>query len=202
MFTEQKFAIPDLNGISKKTVDEHLKLYAGYVKHANLILEKIAELGTDEKLAYAVSEMQRRFGFEYNGMKNHEYYFKLLENGPKAIGESSALKKAIETQWGSYDAWLTRFKTVAMTRGIGWAILYYDKDSKQLVNAWIDEQHLGQLNSTQFIFGIDMWEHSYMLDYAPSEKKKYVDAFLENANWAPAESWFTEASSTSMALSS
>jgi superoxide dismutase len=41
-----------------------------------------------------------------------------------------------------------------------------------------------------------------MLDYAPSEKKKYVDAFLENANWAPAESWFTEASSTSMALSS
>jgi Fe-Mn family superoxide dismutase len=202
MYTEQTFTIPELKGISKKSIEEHLKLYAGYVKHANLILEKIKEYGADEKHTYAVNEMQRRFGFEYNGIKNHEYYFKLLETGPKAIGADSALLKAIEGQWGSYDAWLARFKAIAMTRGIGWAVLYYDKDTKQLVNAWVDEQHLGQLNSAQFIFGIDMWEHSYMIDYVPSEKKKYVEAFLENANWGVAETWFVEASSTSLGLSS
>jgi len=62
-----------------------------------------------------------------------------------------------------------------MTRGIGWAILYYDPIAERLTNAWIDEQHLGQLNGLSYIAGIDMWEHAYIYDYSTSEKKKYVD---------------------------
>ena len=156
-FVEQKFNIPDLKGISKKNIEEHLKLYAGYVKHSNLILEKIKELKQDsEKNAYALGEVNRRFGFEFNGMRNHEVYFKSLEGGAKSVTDG-ALKKAIEAQWGSFDAWLAEFKAIALTRGIGWAMLYYDPASKQLLNAWVDEQHLGQLQNCALILGLDMW---------------------------------------------
>ena len=43
-FEEIRFALPELKGISAKNIEEHLKLYAGYVKNSNLILEKIEEL--------------------------------------------------------------------------------------------------------------------------------------------------------------
>ena len=64
-FEEKKFNIPELKGISKKNIEEHLKLYSGYVKNSNTILEKIEEMKKDaEKNAYAISEVQRRFGFD------------------------------------------------------------------------------------------------------------------------------------------
>lgn len=193
-FEEKKFNIGELKDISVKTIEEHLKLYAGYVKHANLILEKIAELSTDsDKNAYALAEVQRRFGFEFNGMKNHEYYFEQFEGGAKTFDTSSALTHALGAEFGSFDAWVARFKTIAMTRGIGWAMLYYDKKSKALVHAWVDEQHLGQLVDTQIILALDMWEHSYMLDRAPSDKKTYVEAFFANLNSEVVEKRFADA---------
>lgn len=191
-FTPRTFNIPELKGISAKTIEEHTKLYQGYVKHTNLIIEKIAELSKDtEANVYALGEIQRRFGFEFDGMKNHEYYFEQFEGG--ANQNISSLKTAIEEEWGSFDAWLARFKAIAMTRGIGWALLSYDKTNDRLINYWVDEQHLGQLNSTDIILALDMWEHSYMLDVAPSEKKKYVEAFFENLNWEVVEKRFVEA---------
>lgn len=190
MYTEQKFTIPELKGISKKSVDEHLKLYAGYVKHANLIQDKIKEYVQDaEKNAYVLGELQRRFGFEFDGMRNHEYYFKSLEGGAKALSADSKLKKQIEKQWGSFEAWLNMFKSIALMRGIGWAIMYWDPETKQLTNAWIEEQHLGHLNSLQYVIGIDMWEHAYYLDFATA-KKGYVDAFFDNINWTQIEENF------------
>lgn len=189
-YTEQKFNIPELKGISAKTIEEHLKLYSGYVKNANLISEKIAEYRADsEKNAYVLGELQRRFSFEFNGMRNHEYYFFCLEGGPKAISDGS-LKKAIEKDFGSFEEWLAMFKSIALTRGIGWAMLYYDQHTKQLTHAWVDEQHLGQLNGLQLVLGLDMWEHSYMFDYTPGEKKKYIEAFFENLNWGVVEKDF------------
>ena len=190
-FTPKTFNIPALTGISTKTIEEHLKLYAGYVKHANLILEKVQELKVDaEKNAYAIGEINRRFGFEYNGMRNHEVYFASFESGAKTISDSGGLKKAIIAEWGSFEAWLTEFKSIAMTRGIGWAMLYYDHKDNQLLNAWVDEQHLGQLQDCALILGLDMWEHSYVADYQPSGKKKYVEDFFVNLNWNTVENNF------------
>jgi Fe-Mn family superoxide dismutase len=195
-FTPRTFNIPTLNGISQKSIDEHMKLYQGYVKHANLIIEKIAELSKDpasaEANTYAINEMQRRFGFEFDGMKNHEYYFEQFE-GEKPPIQDGALLAAINEEWGSFDAWLTRFKTIGMTRGIGWAMLCYDKANARLMNTWVDEQHLGQLNSVDIILALDMWEHSYLFDYVPGDKKKYIDAFFENLNWGVMEKRFTSA---------
>lgn len=183
-YEERTFQIPELKGISKKSVEEHLKLYVGYVKNANLILEKIEEYKKDsEKNAYALGEIQRRFSFEYNGIRNHEVYFAGFEGEARPLSDGSALKTAIEASFGSFDAWFQTFKAIALTRGIGWAMLYYDPVTKGLVHAWVDEQHLGQLNGCTMILGLDMWEHSYYMDYVPGDKKKYIDAFFENLNW-------------------
>jgi superoxide dismutase, Fe-Mn family len=197
-FEEKTFSIPALKGISAQTIEEHLKLYSGYVKHANLIIEKIAEMSADpasaEKNAYAINEMQRRFGFEFDGMRNHEYYFRHLEGGSQALADGSSLKAAIAEEWGSFEAWLARFKAIAMTRGIGWAILYYDPTTKRLVNSWVDEQHFGHLTGLSPILALDMWEHSFVADYKPSGKKNYVEDFLANLNWSTVESNFSDAS--------
>lgn len=193
MFEEQKFNIPELKGISQKTIEEHLKLYSGYVKHANLILETIksspsTSFGAAD--AYASAEMQRRFSFEFDGLRNHEYYFRSFEGGSTPLTTSGPLAKAIEKDFGSVDNWLARFKTLAKTRGIGWAMLYYDKNTDQLLNSWIDEQHLGHLTGLQPIVALDMWEHSFVADYQPSGKGNYIDDFFTNLNWSVIEKNF------------
>jgi Fe-Mn family superoxide dismutase len=193
-FEEKKFNIPELKGISKKNIEEHLKLYSGYVKNINLIYQKVGELMKDpEKNAYLVGELMRRVGFEFNGMRNHEYYFDSLSDGAKDLHPDSLLKKEMERQAGSVEAWIGGFKHLALTRGIGWAIVYWDKQSKQLLPAWIDEQHLGQLNGLSYVLGIDMWEHSYVADYQPSGKKQYIEDFFVNLNWEKVEERFKEA---------
>jgi Fe-Mn family superoxide dismutase len=193
-FEEKKFNIPTLTGISEKAIEEHLKLYSGYVKNTNTILAKIDQYAADsESHAYALGELQRRFGFEFDGMRNHEYYFTHLANDPTPPAAISPLKKAVEEEWGDFDLWLNRFKSIALTRGIGWAILYYDAQTKRLLNSWIDEHHLGQLVGLPPILVLDMWEHAYFIDYTPGEKKKYIEAFFENINWQSVEQNFVDA---------
>jgi superoxide dismutase, Fe-Mn family len=193
-FIPQTFTIPALKGISAKNIEEHLKLYAGYVANANKALELLAAYGADSVAnAYVINELNRRFSFEYNGMRNHEVYFSSLSGGPSPLADNSALKNEIVTAAGSFDAWLAAFKTLALTRGIGWAVLWYDKKERRLLASWIDEQHLGQLNGCDMILAIDMWEHSYVADYQPSGKKQYIDDFFANLNWSVIEENFRKA---------
>lgn len=190
-FTPKTFNIPALKGISAKNIEEHLKLYAGYVTHSNQVLKKIEELSENAETNMPIlSGLQKRFGFEYNGMRNHEIYFSSFEEGAHALSTDSALAKAISDQWGSFEKWLTLFKAIATTRGVGWAMLYYDRQEKKLLNAWVDEQHFGQLQNCTLILGLDMWEHSFVADYQPSGKKQYIDDFFENLNWGVIEKRF------------
>jgi superoxide dismutase, Fe-Mn family len=190
-FTQKTFTLPPIEGISEKTMTTHLKLYEGYVKQANVILDKIEEYSKDpEANAYALGELQRRFAFEFDGMRNHEYYFMLLEDGPRPLPADGALAKTITETWGSVDAFLARFRSLALTRGIGWAMLLYDKHTDRLLTQWVDEQHLGHLTGLMPILPLDVWEHAYLLDYAPAEKAKYVDAYLKAMNWETANDWF------------
>lgn len=183
MYETKTFDIPTLDGIGTQSIEEHLKLYAGYVKHVNLIHEKIAELKQDsEKNAYALAEVQRRLGFEFGGMKNHEAYFSQFEGGAKEIPTGN-LQALITAQWGSVEAFIAQAKATALTRGIGWVMVYFDKTIESLVMTWVDEQHIGQLTNVTIVLALDMWEHSYMLDYPPSQKKDYVEAFFKNLNW-------------------
>ena len=182
-YQPKTFTIPELQGISKDTLEGHLGLYQGYVKHVNLIQEQITKLSVDTTThAYLIGELQRRLGFEFCGMKNHEYYFAQFEDGFKALPDGT-LKTLIEAQWGRVDTWIESFKLIAKTRGVGWAMLYFDESTNQLVQTWVDEQHLGQLADTKIVLALDMWEHSYMRDYRASEKATYIEAFFKNLNW-------------------
>ncbi|OGI86101.1 hypothetical protein A3A01_01605 [Candidatus Nomurabacteria bacterium RIFCSPLOWO2_01_FULL_39_17] len=196
-FEEIKFNMGELKGISKKNIEEHLKLYAGYVKNANSILEKILEYEgytkEDAFAPYVVGELHRRFSFEYNGMRNHEVYFQSLSGGAKTLADDSKLREMVIEEWGSFDLWMSRFKAIALTRGIGWAMLYYDRKEKRLLSTWVDEQHLGQLQDCTLVLALDMWEHAFVYDYPTSEKKKYVEAFFENLNWKVIEENFIKA---------
>ena len=70
MFEPKSFDIKEVEGISNKTIEEHMKLYQGYVKHANLIQEKIKEYSADPTTnAYVLGELSRRFAFEFDGMR-------------------------------------------------------------------------------------------------------------------------------------
>ena len=196
-FKEKKFDIGTLKGISAKTIEEHLKLYSGYVKNANSILEKIpvyeGYVTEDPFAPYVVGELNRRFSFEYNGMRNHEVYFDSLSGGASSLNPESELAKSIAYLWGSYDKWLAQFKQLAMTRGVGWAMLYLDMKEHRLLMNWVDEQHLGQLQDCTLVLALDMWEHSFVADYQPSGKKQYVEDFFTNLNWKKVEENFNNA---------
>lgn len=178
MYEAKTFNIPELSGISSRSIEEHYKLYQGYVKHVNHIHTELSNVQDD----YARAEMQRRLGFEFGGMRNHEYYFEQLEGGASSLPEGK-LKTMLEESWGSIEGFVEHFKKLAMTRGVGWAMMYIDQKTNQLVTAWVDEQHFGHLADLNIVLGLDMWEHSYMLDYPPSEKAKYIDSFFQNLNW-------------------
>lgn len=183
MYEAQSYDIPELDGISSRAIEAHLGLYSGYVKHVNLIHEKIAELKKDSKAnAYALAEVQRRLGFEFGGMKNHEAYFAQFEEGAKDCPDG-AFKILVEAQFDSLENFIAHMRGIAMTRGVGWAMCYFDTNADTLVCTWVDEQHLGQLPDVDIVLALDMWEHSYLLDYLPSDKGQYVDAFFKNLNW-------------------
>lgn len=191
-FIERKFNIPALQGISQKAIDEHLKLYAGYVKHANLIAQTIENQSKEStpEIIYANNEMRRRFAFEFDGIRNHEYFFEQFEGGSQNYSDQSPLVRKISETWGDVENWKKAITDTALTRGIGWAILYFDPQTNQLINAWVDEQHFGHLTGLRVIVALDIWEHAYLFDYIPSEKKNYIEALFENINWSVIEKRF------------
>jgi len=183
-FSAKQFNIRPLQGLSEITIAEHIKLYEGYVKHANLILAKIESLKGNADSTYELAEARRRFGFEFDGMRNHELYFGALEGEITQLSIESNLHQQITKDFGSFEAWFNDFKTLAKTRGIGWAVLYYDKTTGTLLNSWVDEQHLGHLVGLAPILALDMWEHSFVADYLPSGKPQYIDDYLSQINWS------------------
>jgi superoxide dismutase, Fe-Mn family len=190
-YTPRTFSLPKLEGISEKQIKVHLALYEGYVKHVNLIMSTIAayEKTDDEGGKYAIAEMRRRLAFEFDGMRMHEYYFEQFE-GEKGGSPESGLAKAAATRYGSGENFIKHIKEVAGSRGIGWVVVYADPVGKTLHTVFVNDHELGQLAGLPIIFALDLWEHAYMVDYVPAEKKSYIDAFFANINWTVMEKRF------------
>jgi Fe-Mn family superoxide dismutase len=185
-YTEQTFEIGELEGLSKDQIDQHLKLYAGYVKNLNKLKDTLQNLMKDhEANSYALSEVERRLGFEFNGMRLHELYFEQFEGG--ANMEGGALKAKIEKQWGSFDAWKAEFSAIAKMRGVGWTLLVHDAKADVLHNVWVNDHELGHLGGQPILCAMDIWEHAFTVDYAPTERGKYIDVWWANLNWSKCE---------------
>jgi len=193
-YTPRTFTLPELKGLSKKQIDVHLALYEGYVKHVNVILETIERLRKEdsEKNAFVINELRRRLSFEFDGMRMHEYYFEQFEDSAEVPDTKSPLRDAAEERYGSWDGFIAHIKEVAGTRGIGWVIVYFDPTARTIHTAWVGDHELGQFAGLPIILAVDMWEHAFMVDYVPKDKKTYVDAVLENINWDIPEKRYLE----------
>lgn len=187
-YKAQTFNLSGLNGISDQTLEMHFKLYEGYVTNTNTLNTQIAELIKDGNLdatkMAAFSELKRRYGFEYNGMVLHEYYFgNMKKDGTGDPANDSAFSKAAAENFGSYDVWKADFVNVGKMRGVGWAICYQDPSNGALSNHWISLHEEGNIAGYTPILVMDVWEHAFLLDYKPAERPKYIEAFFSNICW-------------------
>jgi len=182
-----------LKDISKKQIEEHLKLYQGYVKKYNEINEKIASL-TDEDYAAAnatysnIRELKVTMTFAWGGIINHEIYFSHL--GGKSRAPSGTLLKQIKTDFGSLD----NFKKDLKATGIaarGWVWTCWNYQEKRLFNYLSDAHNFYALWRIKPIMVMDVYEHAYFLDFG-SNRTNYIDAFLNNLNWDVVEKNFVK----------
>src|SRR5262245_47376303 len=187
-YKAKQFNLSGLQGISDKTLEMHFKLYEGYVKSVNELNEKIGEIledgSVDQDEFPGYSELTRRLGFEYNGMVLHEYYFQNLQKQGAGMPDSNSdFKKAAEMSFGTYELWKTDFVGVGKMRGVGWAICYQDPNTGFISNHWITLHEIGNVAGFIPILVMDVWEHAFILDYAPADRPKYIEAFFSNVNW-------------------
>ena len=191
-YTPHDFSkVRGLTGISDKQIEEHLKLYEGYVKRTNALTEKLEALCNEGKASGAdpvFAELTRRLGFEYGGKVNHEYYFANLVGGAQAEPPAGGkLRKALEASFGKYDTWLADFRAIATMPGIGWAMTFQDPATGFLSNHWITLHENNVPPGFRVILALDGWEHAFMRDYLATERAKYVDAFFKNVSWEAVE---------------
>ncbi len=165
-------------GFSDKLLQMHFKLYEGYVKNTNELLEK---LKTVDPNSYEYGALKRRIGWEFDGMRLHELYFGNL-GGKIPLNPKGPLYQALVKQWGSYDAWKKDFIATGTIRGIGWALLYLDSEENRLYNVWINEHDTGHLVKAKPVLIMDVFEHAYMPQFG-LDKLKYIDAFFQNIDW-------------------
>jgi superoxide dismutase, Fe-Mn family len=192
MYSEKKFDLPTLEGLSKESVGAHLALYAGYVKNFNAIETALAdEMKKPEGNAHILAELTRRLPFEFNGARLHEHYFSQWEGGIKALDEKSVVGTALAKQFGSIGDWEHIFKGIASMRGVGWAILYFDPVQKMFHNVWVDQHHQGHFATLPIILALDVWEHAFIADYGTTGRGKYIDACFKNYNWSVMEERYT-----------
>lgn len=191
MYELQTFdSIKELNGISQQTMESHYKLYEGYVKKTNEIMEKLADLERDATKAnqtYSeLRELKVELSFALGGVKNHVNYFSIL--GGKGGQPSGPLKAQIEKDFGSYDNFAADLKASAIAAR-GWVWLAYDHDGQRLFNYLGDAQNSYPIWNCTMLLALDTYEHAYWLDYQ-QDRASYVDAFMKNLNWSAVEKLF------------
>ena len=175
-----------IQGFSETLLRNHFTLYQGYVTNTNKLLETLGQMLKEGKVGTPeYAEFKRRFGWEFNGMRLHEYYFENL-GGKGDIQKERKLYQKLADSFGSYEAWEKDFKATGSMRGIGWAILYQDIPSGKFINFWINEHDVGHPAGGVPILIMDVFEHAFMIDYG-LKRADYIDAFFKNINWAEVE---------------
>jgi Fe-Mn family superoxide dismutase len=176
-----------MEGFSDTLLKNHFTLYQGYVTNTNKLMDTLGQMLRDGKMSSPeYAELKRRFGWEFNGIRLHEYYFENLggKGGPDRTGE---LLKKFSEDFGSVEFWEKDFKATGMMRGIGWAILYQDSLTGRLINFWINEHEVGHPAGCAPILILDAFEHAFMIDYG-LKRADYIEAFFKNIHWKAVES--------------
>jgi superoxide dismutase, Fe-Mn family len=175
-----------MEGFSNTLLNNHFTLYQGYVTNTNKVTDILTGMLKEGKTgAPEYAELKRRFGWEFNGMRLHEYYFENL-GGKALLDKGGTLAKKLAQSFGSYEDWEKDFKATGAMRGIGWVVLYEDTATGSLYNFWVNEHDTGHPAGCRPILIMDVFEHAYMVDYG-LKKADYITAFMKNINWPVAE---------------
>jgi Fe-Mn family superoxide dismutase len=175
-----------MEGFSDTLLKNHFTLYQGYVTNTNKVLDALdLMLKGDKTGAPEFAELKRRLGWEFNGMRLHEYYFENL-GGKTPLDTNGRLAKKIIEDFGSYESWEKDFRATGAMRGIGWTVLYQDIANGKLINFWINEHDVSHPAGCSPLLIMDVFEHAFMLDYG-LKRADYIGAFFKNINWQAVE---------------
>ena len=189
-----------LKGFSEQLLKNHFTLYQGYVANTNKLIDTVSALARDGKSGTPeYSELTRRLGWEFNGMRLHELYFSNMSKKGEALDKNCALAKKIAEDFGGYESWEKDFKAVGSMRGIGWAALYADPEAKRLFNCWINEHDSGHFCGAAPILIMDVFEHAFMIDYG-LKRADYIQAFSGTIDWKTAAGRYDAACESAAAL--
>lgn len=178
-----------IQGLDDALLKMHFKLYEGYVNNTNAILEKLQSMtkeGLNKTPEFA--GLKRIFGWEFDGMVLHEYYFENL-GGTLPLDANDPLSLKIKSDFGSYDQWKADFISTGLMRGIGWVVSYIDPKNGRLINEWINEHNVGHLAGGTPILIMDVWEHAFITQFG-LDRNKYIEVFFNNINWSEASKRF------------
>lgn len=176
-----------LSGFSDALLKNHFTLYQGYVNNFNKLNDLLVGLEkVDKSASPEYAELNRRFGWEFDGMRLHEYYFENIAKKQNSPNNSSDLIKIINAEFESFESFQKNFKAIAAMRGIGWVILYLEPEMKRVFNVWINEHDSGHFAGCVPLLVMDVFEHAYMLDYG-IKKAEYIEAFFKLIDWEVVE---------------
>lgn len=183
------FEPASLDGLSRQLIESHwANNYGGSVKTLNAVKERLARAVGDSNFA----------PFEYNALKRehlmrtgsvilHELYFANLGGDGRA---GTGLQRQIGESFGDFATWESEFNRIALGLGggSGWVILAYNTHFHSLENYWLAD-HMHYPASSVPLLVLDMYEHSYQLDYGAATAR-YIDAFFRNIQWDEVASRF------------
>ncbi|HEX6570515.1 MAG TPA: Fe-Mn family superoxide dismutase [Steroidobacteraceae bacterium] len=190
-YEPREFDLTAVTGLSQRAIELHLELYQGYVKEFNTLLaEQSAGFPAPGEAASPLdlASHARRFAFEYNGIVLHELFFEALgAPGATAPDKQGVLADAAERSFGGLEQWMQHAAALAKLRGVGWVVAVRERDSNRIYNCWVDLHHLATPANTDVVLALDLWEHAYLLDFAPSQRTNYFEMLWNSVDWARVE---------------
>ena len=174
-----------VKGMSERLIISHYENnYGGAVKRLNLIEEQLSGLDFATAPVFVVNGLKREELIATNSMILHELFF---ENLGEAGEPGPTLREALARDFGTFERWRAEFVAMgkALAGGSGWVLLSHSPRDGRLVNQWAAD-HAHTLAGGRPILALDMYEHSYHLDYG-AKAAGYVDAFMQVVDWAAAD---------------
>lgn len=170
-----------LEGISAGQIEQHLKLYQGYVKKSNEIYSKLKDVDiTSANATYSpLRELLMEQSYAVNGAVYHEFYFGNL--GGKDGEPTGDLKSALEDRWGSTSKFMDYLKAAGKSMR-GWVVIGFNTRVGHIDAFGLDFHNMWSPANTVPLLVLDVYEHAYMVDYG-IDRGKYLDAFARNLDW-------------------
>lgn len=186
IFQAKEFtSINGVPGLSERQMKEHYKLYEGYVKKANEILEKLKTV--DRSTANAtysdLRALKLGYAFALDAIKSHELFFQNLSGDGKP--QNGWIAEQIAKQFGSQEAWQQDMKATGLAAR-GWVWFAFDWQTGQLFNFLGDSHDAFPIWHATPLIALDVYEHAYFMDYGTT-RADYIESFFKNLNWQEVE---------------